>query len=92
MAAKGTKAKKQIIETILNTFEGSFLYNGDKEIRIPMHEDGAEIQIKVTLSCAATNVSPEGEAAAATTTNQDTTMNEGDIKIAKKALETFNFI
>lgn len=52
--ARGAVSKEKIIKTILDTFAGSFLY--DKEIRIPMNEDGELIQIKVTLTAAKTNV------------------------------------
>ena len=61
MALKGTILKKEITDKILATFEGSFLYNDGKEIRIPGIEDGQELQVKVTLTCAKTNVSPNGE-------------------------------
>lgn len=54
--AKGQEAKKEIINKLLKTFDGSFLYNDGKEVRIPMQEDGADIQIKITLTCAKTNV------------------------------------
>ena len=54
MAAKGSISKEIIVQKILDTFEGAFKF--DKEIRIPMMEDGAEVQIKVTLTCAKTNV------------------------------------
>ena len=59
--AKGAIAKEKIREKILNTFEGSFIYNSGKEIRIPIDEEGNEVQIKVALTCAKDNVSPEGE-------------------------------
>jgi hypothetical protein len=59
--AKGAIAKEKIKEKILNTFEGSFVYNSGKEIRIPIDEEGNEVQIKVALTCAKDNVSPEGE-------------------------------
>lgn len=52
--AKGALAKENIINKILETFEGAFKY--DKEIRIPMMENGEEVQIKVALTCAKTNV------------------------------------
>ena len=52
--ARGAVSKEKIIKKILDTFEGSFLY--DKEIRIPVTEDGELIQIKVTLTAAKTNV------------------------------------
>lgn len=61
MALKGTLLKKEITDKILATFEGSFLYNDGKEIRIPGLEDGQELQVKVALTCAKTNVSPNGE-------------------------------
>ena len=54
MAAKGSVSKEIITQKILETFDGAFKY--DKEIRIPIVEDGIEIQIKVTLTCAKTNV------------------------------------
>ena len=57
--AKGTESKSYITKKILETFEGSFLYNDGKEIRIPLKEDGEICQIKVTLTCAKTNVSIE---------------------------------
>lgn len=56
MAAKGSLLKKEITDTILKTFQGSFLYNDGKEIRIPGLEDGQNLQIKVTLTCAKENV------------------------------------
>ena len=52
--ARGAVSKEKITKRILDTFEGSFLY--DKEIRIPVTEDGELIQIKVTLTAAKTNV------------------------------------
>jgi hypothetical protein len=61
MALKGTILKKEITDKILATFEGSFLYNDGKEIRIPGIEDGQELQVKVALTCAKTSVSPDGE-------------------------------
>ena len=58
MAVKGQISKEKIANKILETFEGSFRY--DKEIRIPMIEDGVEVQIKVTLTAAKANVEREG--------------------------------
>lgn len=54
MAAKGSESKEKIVQKILDTFEGAFPY--EKEIRIPMVENGEEIEIKVTLTCAKVNV------------------------------------
>lgn len=59
--AKGTYSKEVIEQKILETFENSFKF--DKEIRIPMIEDGNEIQIKIVMTCAKTNVEPGGDVA-----------------------------
>lgn len=56
MAAIGSQAKKEITDKILEVFQGSFLYNGGKEIRIPIMEDGILRQIKCVLTCAKTCV------------------------------------
>lgn len=61
MALKGSILKKEVTDKILSVFEGSFLYNEGKEIRIPGLEDGQELQIKVSLTCAKTNVNAEEE-------------------------------
>ena len=71
--AKGAISKQKIIEKILSTFEGSFLY--DKEIRIPMEEDGAEVQIKVALTCAKVNVTAGNDAAMPTSSAQESAFN-----------------
>ena len=58
---KGTVAKTIISKKILDTFEGAFPYNDGKEIRIPIVENGEDIQIKVTLTAAKENVTPGDE-------------------------------
>lgn len=63
--ARGAVAKEIVFKKILETFEGSFMYNGGKECRVPIDENGNEIQIKVTLTAAKDNVSPTGEASVA---------------------------
>ena len=60
--AKGALAKEQIFQKMLEMFDGSFMYNGGKELRIPWDEEGNEVQIKVALTCAKENVSIGGEA------------------------------
>ena len=60
MAAKGSEAKKIVINKILEQFSGSFLYNDGKEIRINLQENGEPVQIKVTLTCAKTPVGGDG--------------------------------
>ena len=54
--ARGAIAKNEVAKKILSAFEGSFEYNGGKEIRIPVYETGELVQIKVALTCAKENV------------------------------------
>ena len=61
MAAKGSIAKTEITNKILETFEGSFLVDG-KEIRIPWNEGSEVVQIKVALTCAKVNIENAGGA------------------------------
>lgn len=68
MALKGTIAKKEITDKILATFDGSFLYNDGKEIRIPFTEEGNDVQIKIALTCAKDNVMPGADVALPGTT------------------------
>ena len=56
--AKGQQSKTEILNKMMRTFDGAFLYNDGKELRIPMIEDGQEVQIKVALTCAKDNVVP----------------------------------
>lgn len=58
--ARGSQSKEVITQKILETFAGAFL--NDKEIRIPMLEDGSEVQIKVTLTAAKENIEHSGAA------------------------------
>ena len=61
MAIKGAASKQEVTNKILEIFEGAFLY--DKEIRVPCYEDGQEVQIKVVLTAAKTNVERGGDTA-----------------------------
>lgn len=58
--ARGSSSKEIITQKILETFAGAFI--NDKEIRIPMLEDGSEVQIKVTLTAAKENIAHNGAA------------------------------
>lgn len=58
MAAKGSQAKTEIINKILEVFDGAFV--NDKEIRIPWNEGSEVVQIKVALTCAKTNIENAG--------------------------------
>ena len=53
--AKGAIAKKEVISKLKEVFPNMFEY-GNKELRIPMMEDGQRVEIKVALTCAKTNV------------------------------------
>ena len=57
--ARGQVAKAKILEKILQTFEGSFMH--EKELRIPIDEDGYTMQIKITATAAKDIVTPDGE-------------------------------
>ena len=59
--ARGQASKQSVEAVLLQTFPGAFKY--DKEIRVPMVEDGAEVQIKITLTAAKTNVACGGDTA-----------------------------
>lgn len=59
--AKGQESKNIILQKILDSFEGAFIY--DKEIRVPMIENGEEVQIKITLTAAKVAVAPGGDVA-----------------------------
>ena len=59
--ARGAVSKETVANTILATFPGAFKY--EKEIRIPIMEDGEIVQIKVTLTAAKTNVEAGGDTA-----------------------------
>ena len=58
--AKGTQAKTEITNKILEVFDGAFV--NDKEIRIPWEENGEIVQIKVALTCAKVNIENAGGA------------------------------
>ena len=75
--AKGQKSKEAVIEKILSSFEGAFLYNGNKEIRIPRTDDGELVQIKVSLTCAKENVEPGGDTAVPGVKATKVTITEG---------------
>ena len=55
MAARGAIAKQEITQKLFEMFPYAFEY-GNKEIRIPWKEDGNEVEIKITMTCAKTNV------------------------------------
>ena len=55
--AKGTIAKKEFFDKVMEIFPNSFMYNGDKELRVNLMEDGEEVQLKIVATCSKTPVS-----------------------------------
>jgi hypothetical protein len=49
--ARGSEAKEYVSKKMLETFEGSFMQD-DKILRVPVLENGATVEIKVTLTAA----------------------------------------
>ena len=93
--ARGANSKLSVANKILETFNGAFLYNDGKEIRIPMSEDGEVIQIKVALTAAKENVNPGDDnatpgAAADKVTFVETTSKEVETVIQPTAEEKQN--
>jgi hypothetical protein len=58
MAVRGNDSKEFVKNKILEVFEGSFVNDGGKEIRIPLTENGESLQIRVVLTCPKVNVVP----------------------------------
>lgn len=85
--ARGAISKEKITKKILETFEGSFLYNGGKEIRIPVEEDGEVIQIKVALTAAKVSVEP-GDENALPTAAPKVTVDDNKIDFTAPAKDT----
>lgn len=83
MALKGSIAKEEVAKKILETFTSSFKY--DKEIRIPIMENGELVQLKCTLTCAKVNVEPNGDVAIPGA--DSTEINFGSAPIEEKIVE-----
>ena len=83
--AKGSESKSIFYAKILETFEGSFMYNDGKEIRIPFKEDGKEIQLKIVATCAKENVEPGGDIAIPGAKAAKVTITEGAGPVFKDA-------
>ena len=91
--ARGAESKEIITQKILETFDGSFKY--DKEIRIPIMENGEIIQIKVTLTAAKINVENGGDsaiptAAAAVNSNTSVELTDQEKKEVNDLLTSLN--
>lgn len=82
MAAKGSIAKEQLIQKILETFPNSFSYNDGKEVRINCEENGLPVQIKLTFTCAKVAVSSsEGTTNEISMANSTGTEKAADVKL-----------
>lgn len=92
--ARGSIAKEEITKKILETFEGSFL--NEKEIRIPIVENGETIQIKVALTAAKVNVECGNPVQGSTevtppASREDNIITEAEKEDVKKRLASFGF-
>ena len=92
--ARGSIAKEEITKKILETFEGSFL--NEKEIRIPIVENGETIQIKVALTAAKVNVECGNSTSGsleevAPTPRENNVITEAEKEDVKKRLASFGF-
>lgn len=88
--AKGASSKQIITNKLLEVFPGSFLYNDGKEIRIPMNEEGEQIQIKVALTCAKVNVESGDDTilpGSVPTKVENTEMTENEIKEVRNLID-----
>lgn len=95
--ARGAQSKEDAIQKILNLFPNSFIY--DKEIRIPYVEEGENIQLKCTLTCAKVNVGENDDVAIPGETIQEDVVTNAESTIStptqeekdnvKKLLESF---
>ena len=65
MTARGSESKNIITAKLLETFAGSFIY--DKNIIVPMVENGESLQIKIAVTCAKVNIERGGETVSAPT-------------------------
>ena len=71
---------------LMSNFEGSFLYNDGKEIRIPVQENGELIQIKVALTAAKENVEQGADNAVPGVAAEKIDF-ESEVKTAKPVVE-----
>ena len=56
MALKGTKAKTEILNKIMEIYPNAFIH--EKVLRIPIEEDNETVEIKVTLTAAKDCITP----------------------------------
>ena len=101
MAARGSIAKQEIIEKLLQIFPDSFEF--EKGVRIPIEENGEIIQIKIGLTAAKVNVpNPNGtnsssvvggttnEISTPTISSEDLRITEGEKKEVEDLMKALN--
>ena len=59
MAAKGTESKNVIFTKLQEVFPDSFWEDQGKILRIPLTENGARVEVKVSLTAAKVNLGGE---------------------------------
>ena len=59
MAARGTESKNIIFNKLQEMFPNSFWEDENKILRIPLDENGARVEVKVTLTAAKNNLGGE---------------------------------
>lgn len=64
MAAKGTESKNIIFTKLKEIFPNSFFEDEGKILRVPLDENGARVEIKVTLTAAKTNLGDDSPTSA----------------------------
>lgn len=52
MAAKGSIAKENLFNRLMEIFPNAFWEDKGKILRVPMDDGGADVEIKVALTCA----------------------------------------
>ncbi len=84
MAARGTESKNIIFAKLQEVFPNAFWEDQGKILRIPLDENGARVEVKVTLTAAKNNLKDENAVSAFSDTNSfslnDTPNKSNDIK------------
>lgn len=75
--AKGATSKTRVLEVLKVVFPEMFSVDG-KEYRIPLIEDGQEIELKIALTCAKDNI---GGGAVKDNGNPVQYMTDADLKV-----------
>lgn len=90
--ARGSQAKTNIGNAILQVFPGAFIDSDQKTIRIPTSCEGEPIEIKITMTAAKDLVggAPAIPTPAHSATPQNTAMTEDEINNIKELIKRLN--